>query len=53
MPFEIRDAGKIWRLDNGRPIVICGSGMLRIDSCRCQDGSKFLFRRLRARVGPA
>ncbi len=52
MPFEIRQAGKIWRLDNGRPIVICGSGMLRIDSCRREDGSEFLFERLRARLGP-
>ncbi len=32
MPFEIRDEGKIWRLDSGRPTVVCGSGMLRIDS---------------------
>src|SRR5260370_7655760 len=48
-PFEIRQAGKIWSLDNGRPIVICGDGMLRIDHCRPEDGSHFLFQRLRPR----
>ena len=53
MPFEIRDEGKIWRLDNGRPTVVCGSGMLRIDSCLGENGSEFLFRRLRSRLGPA
>ncbi len=51
--FEIRDVGKIWKLDNGRPVVICGSGMLRIDKCHREDGSDFLFQRLRARLGPA
>lgn len=53
MAFEIRAVGKIWRLDNGRPIVICGAGMLKIDNCRREDGSEFFFRRLRARLGPA
>jgi methionyl-tRNA formyltransferase len=53
MRFEIRTAGKIWRLDKGRPIVICGAGMLRIDDCRREDGSEFLFQRLRARLRPA
>lgn len=51
MPFEIREAGKIWRLDSGRPIVICGAGMLRIDNCRREDGSEFVFDRLRTRLG--
>jgi len=51
MPFEIRDEGKIWRLDNGRPTVVCGSGMLRIDSCLGENGSEFLFQRLRSGLG--
>jgi methionyl-tRNA formyltransferase len=29
--FEIRQTGKIHRLDAGRPIVVCGVGLLRID----------------------
>jgi methionyl-tRNA formyltransferase len=51
--FEIRDAGKIWSLENGRATVICGAGMLRIDRCCREDGSVFLFRRLRTRLGPS
>lgn len=46
--FEIRQVGKIWRLDNGCPIVICGTGMLRIDRCTCEDGSPFVFRHVRS-----
>jgi methionyl-tRNA formyltransferase len=40
--FEIRDPGKIWSLNSGRPIVICGEGMLRIEDCRREDGFEFL-----------
>jgi methionyl-tRNA formyltransferase len=50
LPFEIRDVGKIWRLDNGRPIVICGTGMLRIDRCCREDGSPFILQRVRSRL---
>ena len=53
MHFEIREAGKVWRLDNGCPLVICGSGMLRIDQSRREDGSEYVFQRLRVRLGPA
>lgn len=51
--FEIRDVGKIWSLENGRATVICGAGMLRIERCYREDGSAFLFQRLRARLGPS
>jgi methionyl-tRNA formyltransferase len=51
--FEIRDAGKIWKLDDGRPIVVCGSGMLRVDRWRSETGKPFAFQRLRTRLGPA
>jgi methionyl-tRNA formyltransferase len=53
MPFEIREAGKIWRLDNGSPVIICGVGMLRINNSRREDGSIFAFQRLRSRLQPA
>ncbi len=52
LAFEVRDAGKIWNLNRGRPLVICGSGMLRLDKCLREDGSEYLFERLRARLGP-
>jgi methionyl-tRNA formyltransferase len=48
--FEIRDVGKVWRLDEGRPIVICGSGLLRIDHCTTDNGSTYRFERLRVRL---
>jgi methionyl-tRNA formyltransferase len=52
MRFEIRDVGKIWNLENGRPTIICGDGMLKINNCCHEDGSEFLFRHLRLRLGP-
>lgn len=51
MRFEIRDAGKIWKLENGRPVVICGTGMVRVEKWRGQDETEFAFQRLRTRLG--
>jgi methionyl-tRNA formyltransferase len=53
MHFEIRDAGKIWKLDNGRPIIVCGAGMVRVEKWRRENGTEFAFQRLRTRLGPA
>jgi methionyl-tRNA formyltransferase len=53
MRFEIRDPGKIWKLDQGRPVVVCGSGMIRIERWRSENGTEFAFQRLRTRLGPA
>ncbi len=53
IPFEIRHSGKIWALDAGRPVVICGASMLRIDECYREDGSAYSFDRIRTRLGPA
>jgi methionyl-tRNA formyltransferase len=52
MHFEIRDAGKIWKLDGGRPIIVCGAGMVRIDKWRRENGAEFAFQRIRTRLGP-
>jgi methionyl-tRNA formyltransferase len=49
--FEIRDVGKVWTLDDGHAVVICGSGLLRIDRCTKEDGSEYRFQRLRVRLG--
>jgi methionyl-tRNA formyltransferase len=51
LEFEIRHPGKVWALDNGRPIVVCGSGLLRLDECRMLNGDLYKFRRLRVRLG--
>ncbi len=51
LQFEIRHVGKIWRIDNGCPTVICGSGLIRIDACTTEDGLPYRFERLRMRLG--
>jgi methionyl-tRNA formyltransferase len=47
--FERRDVGKIWMLDEGFPVVICGDGMLKITKAEC-DGEAYHFTRLKARL---
>jgi methionyl-tRNA formyltransferase len=44
LQFERRDVGKIWRLDDGRPVVVCGSGLLRLDRFHSQDGGALSFK---------
>jgi len=41
--------GKIYKLDNGKPIVICGSGLLKIIVAKAEDGKEVGFDRLRRR----
>jgi hypothetical protein len=48
--FPIRHPGKVWRLDDGRPIVICGTGMVRLDRVLTTDGEVYRFDRLRVRL---
>ena len=48
--FEIRTPGKIWKLDGDRPVVVCGSGLLRLDRCRKSGGDPYSFHRLRVRL---
>src|SRR5262249_19226769 len=31
IPFAIRDPGKVWQIDNGRALVVCGAGTIWID----------------------
>ena len=50
LTFEIRDPGKIWRLDMGRAVVVCGSGLWRIDRASNADGSPYQFKHLRVRL---
>jgi methionyl-tRNA formyltransferase len=44
LAFERRDPGKVWRLDNGRPVVVCGAGLLRIERFRFCDRRDLPFR---------
>ncbi|WP_162820780.1 methionyl-tRNA formyltransferase [Microvirga calopogonii] len=51
LKFEIRQPGKIWAIEKGRPVVVCGSGLLKLNECRGPDGSPYDFRQLRVRLG--
>jgi methionyl-tRNA formyltransferase len=46
--FEVRDVGKVCRLDEGRPIVVCGAGLLRLD--RLIDFSGKIYKPCRLRI---
>jgi methionyl-tRNA formyltransferase len=47
--LEHRHIGKVIRLINGNPVVICGKGLLLIEKMRCNDGSGFNLKKLRVR----
>lgn len=49
LTFERRDIGKIWSLDEGRPVIICGKGLVRINVARTLNGESAKFDRLRLR----
>ena len=40
--FEIRDCGKIWRLEEGSPVVVCGEGLLRLTDITDEYGKNIL-----------
>jgi methionyl-tRNA formyltransferase len=47
--FPIRHPGKVWSTD-GKLVVVCGRGMLRIDSVLTHDRKSYKFERLRTRL---
>lgn len=49
--FEDRQPGKIWRISEGVPEVICGAGMIRILSARTATGEPVVFARVREQLG--
>ncbi len=51
LAFTIRHPGKIWQIRDGRPTVVCGSGLIRVDEAESLDGAPVPFTRLRARLG--
>jgi methionyl-tRNA formyltransferase len=48
--FADRCPGKIWSLSGDGPVVVCGSGLLRIAAARETDGSPVRFTSLRVRL---
>ena len=49
LQFEIRQPGKIWRIEGEKPIVVCGEGLLRLDYVANEEGEQVRFSKLRAR----
>jgi len=48
--FEIRDVGKVWKIEQGRPVVVCGVGLLRLSELVDDNGASLLpFAKLRSR----
>jgi methionyl-tRNA formyltransferase len=46
-----RHPGKVWQISDGRPLAVCGSGMLRVDKATTVDGAEIAFTRVRSRFG--
>ena len=49
LPFAIRNAGKLWQIEERKALVVCGSGTLWIEEAFDGNGQAFYFRHLRAR----
>ncbi len=50
IPFEIRQPGKIWKLtSDGKPIVVCGKGLLLIENASIKEKPFIPINKLRSR----
>jgi methionyl-tRNA formyltransferase len=49
LPFVRRAPGKIWQLSEGKPVIICGKGLLRLENARRPSGEPVRFSRARGR----
>ena len=49
LDFANRDPGKFWQIKDGRPLVVCGTGTIWIDSAKTADGQPYAFKKVRAR----
>ncbi|MBU1289343.1 MAG: hypothetical protein KJ871_16640 [Alphaproteobacteria bacterium] len=47
--FETRQPGKVWKLEDGAPVVVCGQGMLKVIQAETASGQQVIFDRLRSR----
>lgn len=50
LTFAIRYPGKIWKLENGHPTIVCAKGMLLIKRAHDESGKEFSFEKLRSRL---
>lgn len=49
VPFERRHPGKVWRIEDDGPIVVCGAGMVQFTRMVDDDGEEVTVDRLRTR----
>lgn len=49
MVFEIRQPGKVWCIEQDKPVVVCGSGMVKLDGISRLDGTRYDIASLRTR----
>lgn len=47
--FEIRQPGKVWNMEDGCPVVVCGEGLLRLERVLTSNGQPYAFSRMRLR----
>jgi methionyl-tRNA formyltransferase len=47
--FAIRDPGKLWKIEDGRALIVCGGGTVWIEEAVDADGRPYKFKRLRSR----
>ncbi len=47
--FERRYPGKIWFIDNKNPVVVCGTGLLKLTECQDEHGETIIFTKIRKR----
>jgi methionyl-tRNA formyltransferase len=49
MEFAIRDPGKLWEIDEGRALVVCGAGTVWVEEAVDADAQPYRFETLRTR----
>jgi len=47
--FELNHYGKVFKFEDGQPIVICGQGLLKITKMLDEQGDEFKLKKLRTR----
>jgi methionyl-tRNA formyltransferase len=47
--FAIREPGKLWQIEDGRGLIVCGAGTVWIDGAIDADRKPFRFKNLRTR----
>ena len=45
-----KQIGKFWSIDDGKPTVICGSGLLKLTEIHDNDNNEFLFKKLKIKI---